>query len=438
MTSTPPAPGAPPPRRRPHPHDLWLAAGGVAVGVLLWSLGVHSTNNRGFFPPWFTLVPLVAMGGLALLRRIAPGWTLLPAVPVLVVDQFTVGSTTTMLLFTDVMYAAALYGPPALARRLPMLTGVLTGTVALVLPVWTSVPTALLFAVLAGLVLVTPAQTGIAIRNHRDLAAEARARAEQTALLAESDRRRAVRDERARMARELHDLVAGHLSAIAVHSTAALSLDSPATSREALGVIRESSVQGLAEMRRMIEVLRAGPEDEFGRDARPAGASDGPPAPAEPVPSPAGIGSLVERARAVGTATGLEPTLSDPEGITEPSGRSASGPGTPVPVPVGMAAYRIVQEALTNALKHAGPGPVPVRLESTGPERGRGGGRELVVEVDSPLPPAASRPRAPGSGSGLVGIRERSELLHGSFAAGPVDGGLWRVRVTLPLDDPTP
>ncbi|MDF3144223.1 histidine kinase dimerization/phosphoacceptor domain-containing protein, partial [Streptomyces sp. T21Q-yed] len=100
------------------------------------------------------------------------------------------------------------------------------------------------------------ALTGWLVRNHRDAAEAARLRAEQTALLAEMDRTQAVTSERARMARELHDMVANHLSAIAIHSTAALSLDDPKTSREALSVIRENSVEGLAEMRRLIGILR--------------------------------------------------------------------------------------------------------------------------------------------------------------------------------------
>ena len=83
------------------------------------------------------------------------------------------------------------------------------------------------------------------------------------------DRAQAVTAERARMARELHDMVANHLSAIAIHSTAALSLDDPATSQDALGVIRENSVQGLAEMRRLIGLLRTRAARTGSRPRRP-------------------------------------------------------------------------------------------------------------------------------------------------------------------------
>ncbi len=126
--------------------------------------------------------------------------------------------------------------------------------------VW-RVPEALLIGLVVGAVTFAPASTGLIVRNHRDAADAARLQAEQTALLAEMDRVQAVTAERSRMARELHDMVANHLSAIAIHSTAALSLDDPGTSREALTVIRENSVQGLAEMRRLIGILRDGADD---------------------------------------------------------------------------------------------------------------------------------------------------------------------------------
>ncbi len=121
---------------------------------------------------------------------------------------------------------------------------------------WLRTPQALLIGAVTGIVSFAPALTGATLRNHREAAEAARLRAEQTALLAEMDRSQAVAAERARMARELHDMVANHLSAIAIHSTAALSIDTEATSRDALEVIRENSVQGLAEMRRLIGLLR--------------------------------------------------------------------------------------------------------------------------------------------------------------------------------------
>lgn len=161
-------------------------------------------------------------------------------------------------MFTDLMYAAVLYGTPSAARRIPVTTFLITIAITIGFLAWFRNAQALLIGVVTAMVSFLPAITGVSVRNHRDAAETARLHAEQTALLAEMDRAQAVTAERTRMARELHDMVANHLSAIAIHSTAALSIDDPATSRDALGVIRENSVDGLAEMRRLIGLLRTG------------------------------------------------------------------------------------------------------------------------------------------------------------------------------------
>ncbi|MEV6573263.1 histidine kinase [Streptomyces sp. NPDC051577] len=383
---------------RPHRDDVLLCVVSVLAGVLLWSLGVHSSPNRNLLPDWAALVPLVVLGAMEPLRRTAPRLTLAVGTVGIIADQFTVGNMATVLIFTDLMYAAVVYGKPAMARRLPVTTGLITIAVTIASVAWLRTPQALLIGVITGIVSFGPALTGATLRNHREAAEAARLRAEQTALLAEMDRAQAVVAERARMARELHDMVANHLSAIAIHSTAALSIDSPATSRDALGVIRENSVQGLAEMRRLIGLLRD------------AGAEQEPVA----VPSLDGLDVLVAKARVNGAGSGLEFVLED-----------ARVDGEPLPAPVELAAYRIVQESLTNALKHAVPGTVRVRLTSAD--------GLLTVRVDSPYG-ERSGPRAPGSGAGLIGMRERTQLLGGAFTAGRA-GTVWRVRASLPAEE---
>lgn len=389
---------------RPHREDVMIAAAGLLGGLLLWSLGLHTQGGHGLPGAW-VLVPLAAISLMELLRRSAPLTALLVGTGALVTDQFTTGSVATIAMFTDIVYAAVLYGTPSAARRIPWGTVVFTIVVTVGTLSWLRTPEALLLGVVAGAVTVAPATTGVLVRNHRDAAEAARLRAEQTALLAEIDRTQAVMAERARMARELHDMVANHLSAIAIHSTAALSLDDARTTKDALAVIRENSVAGLAEMRRLIGLLR-----DAGVDQEPA-----------PAPTLRALDSLVERARTNGASSGLTFTLAD-----------RRGEEAPLPAPVEMAAYRIVQESLTNALKHAPPGPVAVSLD-----RSR---RGLSVEVVSPYGDRPG-PRAPGSGAGLVGMRERVALLDGEFEAGPVtaddaDGGkIWRVRAQLPVDE---
>ncbi|MFF8098231.1 sensor histidine kinase [Streptomyces sp. NPDC014986] len=387
------------PLPRPRRFDAWVALAGLLGGLLLWGIGLGTRPADEpyvlFDGRWPLLVPLAVVAGCELLRRAAPRTGLLLGTLALVADTLTRGSIATLLMYTDLMYAAVLYGPAASARRIPWITGLLSIAAALVpYAVW-RMPEALLIGVAVGVVSFGPASTGLIVRNHREAADAARLRAEQTALLAEMDRTQAVTAERARMARELHDMVANHLSAIAIHSTAALSLDDPVTSREALGVIRENSVEGLSEMRRLIGILRDGADD------------------LEPAATPTldSLAALVEGAR----ANGLDVTL---------DARYDS-----VPAPVELAAYRMVQESLTNALKHAARGEVTVWLRRLDDA--------LAVSVSSPYD-GRDAPRAPGSGAGLVGMRERAALLNGTFEAGVEsgpDGKLWVVRATLPVTD---
>lgn len=384
---------------RPRRFDVWVALAGLLGGLLLWGTGLGTRPADEpivlFDGRWPILLPLLVMACCELLRRTAPRTAVLTGTAALTVDTLTQGSIATLLMYTDLMYAAVLYGTPASARRIPRITGLISIAGSLVpYAVW-RVPEALLIGVAVGVVSFAPASTGLIVRNHREAAEAARLRAEQTALLAEMDRVQAVTAERARMARELHDMVANHLSAIAIHSTAALSLDDEKTSRDALTVIRENSVQGLSEMRRLIGILRDGADDR------------------EPAATPTldGLGALVEGARANGLDVTLDATYDS------------------VPAPVELAAYRIVQESLTNALKHAAPGKVTVLL------RRLDGG--LDIRVTSPYG-GRDTPRAPGSGAGLVGMRERAALLDGTFEAAPEsgpDGKLWVVRASLPVTD---
>ncbi|MEU0191951.1 histidine kinase [Streptomyces afghaniensis] len=387
------------PPTRPRRFDVHVALGGLLGGLLLWGLGLATRPHTEVYVllpgRWPVLLPLLVMAGCELLRRTAPRTALLIGTGAIVLDTVTQGNLVTLLMYTDLMYAAVLYGPPASAHRIPRITGLLSvaGTVV-PFALWRE-PEALLIGVVTGLVAFGPAATGLIVRNHRDAAEAARLRAEQTALLAEMDRTQAVTAERARMARELHDMVANHLSAIAIHSTAALSLQDPKTSQEALTVIRENSVAGLAEMRRLIGILRDSSGDT------------------EPVAAPTldGLGALVENAR----TNGLDVTLDAAHDT--------------VPAPVELAAYRIVQESLTNALKHAGPGRVTVSLAQLD--------GLLTVAVTSPYGDRDG-PSAPGSGAGLVGMRERAALLDGTFEAGPEDspdGKIWAVRASLPVPD---
>ncbi|MGI5340071.1 sensor histidine kinase [Streptomyces sp. CA-181903] len=397
------------PRSLPHRDDLLIAASGLLGGLVLYALGL-SSHPVAALPRRVALVALAVMAAAELLRRRRPLVGLAVGTSALAVDVCSGNLVATTVMFTDLVYAAVLYGPPAAYRLLPRACEAVTVAGTLLSLALIRRPEAVLVGLALAVVTIVPAWTGVGVRHHRDAAEAARLAAERTMLLAEMDRREAVVAERARMARELHDVVAGHLSAIAIHSTAALSIDEPETSREALGVIRGNSVQGLAEMRRLIALLRGA------EDAGEPGAT----------PTLDGLDALLDRTRAA-----------LPDGRLTVELRDARGPG-PLPAPVELAAYRIVEESLTNAVKHAAPGPVTVEL--TGAD---GRERALTVRVTSALGGGAGRaaePRAPGAGAGLVGMRERVALLGGRLTAGPAtgedDGGRrWEVRAELPLDD---
>jgi signal transduction histidine kinase len=201
----------------------------------------------------------------------------------------------------------------------------------------------------------------------------------------------AVADERARIARELHDIVAHSVSIISVQAGAAdqyLDRDS-ARAREHLQTVQRVARDALTEMRRLTGVLRE----------EPAGY--------EPQPGLGRVPELVEQAR----AGGLDVVLH------EEGSRPTVSPG------VDLAAFRIVQEALTNARKHAGTVATEVSVRYVD------GGVE--VEVANA---AGSGGNGDGSGHGLVGMRERVRVYGGTLEAGPCDGGGFRVRARLPLE----
>ncbi|MGA5764454.1 sensor histidine kinase [Nonomuraea bangladeshensis] len=401
-------------------RTVWGAGLAFAMGVLLIAAG--SRLERGV-PEWVLVVPLgVACAGV-LVRRRAPVVCLGLGVVAVGLDAVVGPSLGTVLVFTDNLYAAALYGSARLARGLLMVTAVLAIGAGAGAGFWAAdwrLPAVI--GVQASLVLVTPVLTALLIREQRDRAAVERVRAEQVARLAELDRRAAIAAERTRMARELHDLIANHFSAIAIQSTAALSrtdLDA-GTVRKIMESVRENSVEGLAEMRTIIGLLRE--EDALpgsGDEERPGG---------EAVRLRlAEVEVLVERVVAAGMAGSLR----------------VEGTVREVPAAVDLAGYRIVQEALTNALKH-GESPVEVVVSY---EVGR-----VVLRVWNAV--GGERRALPGAGAGLVGMRERAALVGGSFEAGPSPAGPfeagpseagpseagpgWEVVAVLPTEERSP
>ncbi|WP_308169510.1 sensor histidine kinase [Acrocarpospora catenulata] len=366
-------------------QDIGVAVALFAGGLVLLAAGVVMPGGA---PPSLLAVPLaIACTGVALRRR-APVLVLVLGVIALVGDIALGPSLGTILIFTDNIYAAVLYGPARLSRALLRVTSVLTLVIAAVAGYvahdWRA---SAIIGVQAALVGPLAVVTGIIVRQHRDQAEAERTRAEQIARLAELDRRIAITEERTRMARELHDLVANHFSAIAIQSAGVLSRPDlePQAVQAVLESIRENSVQGMAEMRTMIGLLRADPAD------------DGEPTRRRLADAP----ELVER-------SGLPATL------------TITGETRELPAAVDLAGYRILQESLTNALKHGRtPAGVTIDYHPAG----------VTLTVDNQV--GEHEYRLPGAGAGLVGMRERAELIGGSFEAGPHQGG-WRTRAQLP------
>ncbi|GGV21158.1 two-component sensor histidine kinase [Actinomadura cremea] len=393
-------------RRLTTPQDALIAAAALVGGVLMILADGYVKWVDAWLPSLaLRCVPLVGLCAAMLLRRTAPLTGLAVATPFNFVDVAMGPSLATLMIYGDALYAASLYGRRRTAEWLLGVTiaATLITTVAAGLLLG-GVSVGVLLGGVAGITWVAPVLTAMAVREHRFRAEAERQRAEQVARLAELDRRAAVAAERARMARELHDVVANHLSAVALHSSAVLKVRDldRATLDRSLEIIRENSVQGLAEMRRMIGLLRDGEAGAEGADP-----------PAQPRLSE--LGRLVARTSRSDLSARLQIAGEPPEGE--------------LPAAVELAAYRIVQESLTNALKHAGPGSADVMVEY-----GRDG---LTIDVLSPLGTGGAR--LPGTGSGLIGMRERAMLLGGRFDAGPwpgPDGSRWRVRAELPVDPP--
>ncbi|MEU8120899.1 sensor histidine kinase [Spirillospora sp. NPDC049024] len=209
--------------------------------------------------------------------------------------------------------------------------------------------------------------------------------------------RRAAGEERLRIARELHDVVGHHISLINVQAGTALHRfhRDPANGEAALAAIKESSREALRELRATLGVLRQADEE----------------APTAPAPGLDRIGELVAPARSAGLTVHV-----------------SVGDAADPPAEVGLAAYRIVQESLTNVVRHAAAREVTVSVEP--------GRRELLVEVaDDGRGPAAAG-GAPGSGVG--GMRERARALGGELTAGGRPGGGYLVRARLPYRNEAP
>ncbi len=356
---------------------------GIRAGlvVLFWLDVVQLDGGRNDDTLVVTLLALAHAGAVGLaLRMPLLGWRLsfltTAVSPLFVVTAAAPGPTSTLVLHLGTLFLLAVAVPPAVGA-------LATAAVVLGGSTWALVAGApgLILGVVVTPVLV--AALGIALGRLRGTA-DRLAEAERGT--AAEQARRAVLEERTRIAREMHDVVAHHLSAIAVRAESAPHR-APAEPSAEFGAIAAAARDALADMRRLLGVLRA----------------DDPDRPGAPVPGVDGIPGLVAGLRASGVAVELD----------------VAGTPREVPGDVGLAAFRVVQEALSNAARHATGAEVSVRVQWL-PDAVR-------VQVHN----GAGEDTGSGGGIGLVGMRERVAAVGGFLVAGPGPDG-YTVDATLP------
>jgi len=384
----------------PRVADAVIAAG-VAVLGLASGLGARAQHEH---MPLAAIPILTAMGLVLYPRRRYPA-AVLGAVAAGVVALIALGASLggSFLAVLCACYSAAVYG----SRRLviELVAGAVAVIVLIGIPesfgfgrgVLRAIPVPTILAA-AGAVLF-----GLVIRSQfsartAQLAVMAE-RAEWATAQREQEARRATLAERLRIARELHDIVAHHVSVVVIQAQGAQRVADrdPDRARQAMADVERTARTALEEMRRMLGLLRS-PDD-----AEDSGSLD-------VAHGAADIAALADRMTGSGVAVTVRTT-------GEPFG---------VPEDVGLALYRIAQEALTNVLKHAGPAHAEVhlhygeQLEITVADDGRGAAAVLTGAAP------------PGAGRGITGMRERVAMLGGSITAGPQPGGGFRVRAVIP------
>ncbi|MFB6614406.1 sensor histidine kinase [Streptomyces sp. NPDC056367] len=328
----------------------WL--GLLCAGLIGWE--IHDQVGQGQSWPWmpggmFAFAPLVLLVALRVPARVTVGVTLVPLALAGLAELF--------------------FKPDHSATTIPS--------------------TALLFG-FVGLL-------GYALRALRLARGEL---VEQETLTEEERARRTLLEERSRIARELHDVVAHHMSVISIQAQVAPHLvENPSEElKENLAGIRENALEALTELRRVLGVLRSEQPDD-------------PANPHHPQPTLAELDGLVDNVRGAGLEVAVE----------------VAGVRRPLTPGVELTAYRIVQEALSNCLRHAPGSRVEVGI-AYGP-------RELHLCVANSAP-TRSAPTSPGAGHGLLGMRERAGMLGGELAAGPRPEGGYEVTAVLPMDAP--
>ena len=388
--------------------DAWTAAGFVALLTpFSWAVGAQSAS-----PWWFWTL---ALGVPLAWRRTHPAASaaVIYSVALLhvVVADIVVPADVLVLV---ALYSVTVHGA-VWAYRTAIL-GALAGGALLGFYVTRSVGLAEAVAVTVafGLISLSLFAFGLVRRARREAIDGLRDKTRRLEIERDQEAQIATAAERARIAREMHDIVAHSLSVIIAQADGgryAAEQDAAAAERS-LTTIAETGRAALADMRRLLGVLR--PAQPVGVERPPEAAGPAPTTPAQqvadltPQPRVDDVADLVAQVRASGVRASLV-RMGTPRALP---------PGT------GLTVFRICQESLTNVLKHAGPGPtVTVLLQWTH--------TALILEVTDDGRGAAAE--SDGAGQGVLGMRERAAMLGGSLAVGPRSGGGYRVRAEIPI-----
>jgi signal transduction histidine kinase len=383
------------PDRRQSRHLAWFAADIVLALVFVW-ITVESLNSTAYvdeFGPvegagwWLAISPTLLLP----LRRIAPVVVLAVATALYMLASTSQGDTNALLAVPFFTYSVGITRPLPTSGAIVGVSAVALSTVVLYGPgdpEWLVLPVTAMLVGIGWLIALSIRHNQL--RANR-LAIEAMTLRHEKDLVAE----RAVADERVRIARELHDAVGHAVNVMVLHAGAArLATEDPRTV-VALREIEETGRAALTDLDHMLGLLHADVD-----------------APLTPIHGVADIARLVAEMNAAGADVHFEQRCD-----------------LPLERRVGIAAYRIVQESLTNAIKHAGPARIDVTLSCSGTEL------EILV-VDDGVGTTVNA--TAGTGRGIAGMRERASVLGGRLDAGPDRAGGFRVRAVLPLDSRRP
>jgi len=369
----------------------------VVTGLSVAGSAAATSWHHGDAPASPAVIGLLIGGGLSLTARRRYPATVLGVTMVVALVSGSTGQARMAWLPVIVAFFAAVRA----RRRAAVIASLVVGYLQAVWPPWligsrghSSASSAL--GLLCGLVALLSVAELLRAATERRLAAQR---------IREQELLRLASEERMRIARDLHDVVAHNISVINVQANTALHLADrePERAKQALATINDVSRQALTELRSVLGILRAD------GDAAPR-------APAEGLGG-AGLGGL---ATLVGnmSAAGLKVEL-----------ETEGSPG-PLPASVDLAAYRIIQEALTNSARHSGAARATVRV------RYRASEMEIEVEDEGTAGPKPAR--LAGTGSGIAGMTDRARALGGHLAAGPGPGSGFLVRALLPVPPPSP